>query len=132
MRPKLAFSKLLDVSTGRAWELIIDTWTWPVWGPSVKAVDCLQRFIREKSRGRIQTALGFWLPFRVTVFEPESYWDWRVAGVAATGHRIVPYGNKRCRLSFTVPVWAFGYGPVCRLALMRIDRLLRRNSHDKC
>ena len=123
----LEFAKPLDASAAQVWMLITDTFTWPDWGPSVRAVDCRQRFIRENSRGRIQTPLGFWLPFRVTTFEPESYWDWRVAGVAATGHRIVPLGNQRCRLSFTAPAWAFGYGPVCRLALMRIDRLLRRD-----
>ncbi len=64
------------------------------------------------------------MPFVVGIVEPESYWDWRVAGVAATGHRVEPLGPNRCRLTFTVPGWAFGYGLVCRLALMRIDRLL--------
>jgi len=124
MRPKLAFSKPLDAPAGKVWELIIDTRTWPVWGPSVKAVDCRQRRITAGSQGHIKTPLGLWLPFRVTMFEPGRYWAWRVAGLAATGHQVDPLGPERCRLSFTVPKWAFGYGIVCRRALMRIDRLL--------
>ena len=124
MRTTRAFSQAIDASAGRVWELIIDTRTWTVWGPSVKAVDCRQRYLAAGCQGRIQTPIGLWLPFYVTTFEPESYWDWRVAGVAATGHRVDPLGPQRCRLSFTVPAWAFGYGIVCRQAMLRIDRLL--------
>ena len=90
----------------------------------MRAVDCTERFIRSGSSGRIRTPVGVWVPFVVESFEPESYWDWRVAGVPATGHRVESVMPNRCRLTFTVPVWAFGYGLVCRLALMRIDRLL--------
>ena len=126
MNPPLGFSRRLDAPASRVWRLITDTRTWPVWGPSVQAVDCKDRFIRAGSSGRIRTPVGVWVPFVVGTFEPESYWDWRVAGVAATGHRVEPVGQNRCRLSFTVPTWAFGYGLVCRLALMRIDRLLMR------
>ena len=124
MCPKLTFSKLLDAPAGRVWDLIIDTWTWPSWGPSVKAVKCRQRRITAGCQGRIKTPLGLWLPFRVTRFEPERYWAWRVAGLAATGHQVDPLGPERCRLSFTVPAWAVGYGIVCRRALIGIDRLL--------
>jgi hypothetical protein len=95
-----------------------------VWGPSVRAVDCKDRYIRAGSSGRIRTPLGIWVPFVVGTVEPGSYWDWRVAGVPATGHRVESAGPDRCRLTFTVPVWAIGYGLVCRLALMRIDRWL--------
>jgi hypothetical protein len=68
--------------------------------------------------------LGIWLPFYITTFEDGRYWDWRVAGLAATGHRVDPLGSRRCRLSFTVPAWAIGYGIVCRRALTHIDGLL--------
>ena len=124
MRATVAFSKPLNAPAGRVWELITDTWTWPLWGPSVRAVDCRQRFITAGCQGRIKTPLGLWVPFRVTTFDPERYWAWRVAGLAATGHQVDPLGSRRCRLSFTVPVWAFGYGIVCNLALGRINRLL--------
>jgi uncharacterized protein YndB with AHSA1/START domain len=129
---QLEFGRALDAPAARVWALITDTRTWPDWGPTVRAVDCRQRFIRENSHGRVQTPLGFWLPFRVTAFEPDTYWDWQVAGVGATGHRIAPLDHQRCRLSFTVPAWAFVYGSVCRLALMRIDRLLRSRAQEKC
>jgi len=127
MLPTRTFSKQLDAPAGIVWERIIDTWAWPVWGPSVKAVDCRQRFISAGCKGRIQTPFGLWLPFCVTTFEPERFWDWRVAELTATGHRVEALGPHRCRLSFTVPVWALGYGLFCRQALMRIDRLLNPN-----
>jgi uncharacterized protein YndB with AHSA1/START domain len=124
MIPTLNFTKYFDVPLDRIWRLITDTHTWPHWGPSVRAVDCAERFVRAGSSGRIRTPMGIWVPFVVQSFEPEHYWDWRVAGVPATGHRVESVGPNRCRLTFTVPVWALGYGLVCRLALMRIDRLL--------
>jgi hypothetical protein len=124
MIPPFTFSKHFDVSSTRLWRMITDTQTWPVWGPSIRRVDCKDRFIRVGSSGRIQTPVGIWIPFVVGSFEPESYWDWRVAGVPATGHRVESVGPNRCRLTFTVPAWAFGYGLICRLALLRIDRWL--------
>ena len=124
MNPPLGFSRRLDAPANRVWRLITDTRTWSEWGPSVHAVDCKDRYIRTGSSGRICTPVGVWVPFVVGTVEPESYWDWRVARVAATGHRVEPLGPNRCRLTFTVAGWAFGYGLVCRLALIRIDRLL--------
>lgn len=124
MPTSLPFCRQLDAPASRVWRLITDTRRWPEWGPSVKAVDCDQRFITAGSTGRIQTAVGIWLPFTIVAFEPESYWDWRVGGLSATGHRVEPMGPGQCELAFTVPVWAFGYGLVCHLALLRIDRLL--------
>ena len=126
MTPYLTFSKHFDVPSARLWRLITDTRTWPVWGPSIRGVDCKDRFICAGSSGRIHTSVGIWVPFIVGSFEPESYWDWRVAGVPATGHRVESVGSNRCRLTFTVPAWAFAYGLVCRLALLRIDRWLMR------
>ncbi len=126
MNLSLGFSKQLDAPGNRVWRLITDTRTWQHWGPSVRAVDCDDRFIHAGSSGRIRTPVGVWVPFIVGAFEPESFWDWRVAGVPATGHRVEPLGPNRCRLTFTVPAWAFGYGLVCRLALLRIDRWLMR------
>lgn len=68
--------------------------------------------------------MNIWLPFVIEDLEPEYYWDWRVGGIAATGHRVEPRGDYRCKLSFSIPVWAFGYGIVCDLALCLIERLL--------
>jgi hypothetical protein len=124
MQPLLHISRQLPAPADCVWQLITDTHRWPDWGPSIRRVHCKQRFIRAGSRGRIQTALGLWLPFAVDRFDPGRYWDWRVCGVAATGHRLDSAGPGRCTLSFTVPFWAFGYGLVCRLALMRIHRLV--------
>jgi hypothetical protein len=124
MLTSLPFSRLIDAPASRVWQLITDTHRWPDWGPSVKAVECSQRFITAGVVGRIQTAVGIWLPFAIAAYEPKSYWDWRVGGLLATGHRVESMGSKRCKLTFTVPVWAFAYGLVCQLALMRIDQLL--------
>ncbi len=124
MNPTVAFGTRLDASVARVWRLITDTHTWPLWGPSVRAVDSPERFIRAGLKGRIRTPLGNWLPFSIAAFEPEHYWDWRVCGMAATGHRVIPRGHDQCTLAFTVPVWAILYGPVCRMALVRIRRLL--------
>jgi len=130
MVPTLSFSKYLDVPSASVWRLMTDTLTWPVWGPSIRGVDCKDRYIRAGSSGRIRTPVGIWVPFVVGTFEPGSYWDWRVAGVPATGHRVEPLGPHRCQLTFTVPAWAFGYGLVCRLALICIDRLLMQTGKE--
>jgi uncharacterized protein YndB with AHSA1/START domain len=124
MRSTFAISKHLDAPAARVWRLITDTQSWPRWGPTVRAVDCTSRFIQAGSTGRVLTPLGIWVPFSIKAFEPERYWDWQVAGVMATGHRIEPAGNQSCVLAFTVPVWAVGYPLVCQLALNRIHHLL--------
>lgn len=114
----------LQAPADRVWDLLTDTRTWPAWGPSVRRVHCPERFIRAGSTGRVQTVVGVWLPFVIQRFEDGCFWDWRVGGVPATGHRVVAEGLYACRLTFTVPFWALGYLPVCRQALQRIQRLL--------
>lgn len=126
----VSFSRQLEASAGQVWDLITDTHTWPVWGPSIRTVDCPQRYIHAGCSGRVQTPIGIWLPFVVTTFEPGSYWDWRVAGIRATGHRVDLLNSYGCRLAFTVPAWAAVYGPVCHLALSRIERLLRAQGKE--
>jgi hypothetical protein len=93
-------------------------------------VDSPQRLIAAGLRGRVRTPVGIWLPFQIVTFEPECYWDWRVGGVTATGHRVAPLGPHRCRLTFTVPMWAAPYGGVCRAALKRIERLVAETATD--
>ena len=120
----MAFSKIVDVPSTLVWETMIDTHVWNLWGPSIIAVDSPERLIKLGATGRIRTIFGVWLPFRITSFKPKKYWEWQVGGMSATGHRIEPLAPERCRLSFTVPVWAAPYGIVCHIALNRIDRLL--------
>jgi hypothetical protein len=122
MLPKL-FSQTLDAPASEIWRLITDTLAWPRWGPTVRAVECSERYIRAGSTGRLLTPIGLWLPFAVERFEPERFWDWRVGGVVATGHRVEPRGPRRCELTFSVPRWASPYGIICRAALKRIERL---------
>lgn len=115
----------MHASADVAWRLLTDTEAWPRWGPSVRAVDAPARFIDAGMRGRVQTVAGLWLPFEVTAWEPGRSWSWRVAGVAATGHRVVPVDLRACQVEFTVPAWAPFYLPVCAAALRRLDRLAR-------
>ena len=115
----------MNAPVERVWDLITDTQAWPLWGPSISNVKCEDRYIRLGSRGVIQTALGFRVPFVVTEFEPLRFWAWEVAGIRATGHLVEPLGPDRCRLIFTVPIWAAPYVTVCLLGLIRIQRLLK-------
>ena len=111
------------------WRLLTDTRQWPRWGPSVRAVDCPDRFVGPGSRGRVQTALGLWLPFQITDFEEDAAWSWVVAGIPATGHRVQAIDPDSCRLTFTVPSWAPFYLPVCAAAIRRIGRLAQRDDN---
>lgn len=107
------------------WRLLTDTRAWPRWGPSVRAVETPHRFIQPGDEGRVQTAIGLWLPFRITAhdWEPGHHWHWTVAGVGATGHRVTPTGPDTCELAFSVPAWAPFYRPVCAAAIRRIAAL---------
>ena len=87
-------------------------------------VDSPERFIRKGLEGHVRVPLGIRLPFTIETFEPDTYWDWRVGGVYATGHRVESRGANQCELIFTVPTWAAGYGIVCRMALGRIKKML--------
>ena len=107
------------------WRVLTDTHQWPRWGPSVRAVDCPGRFIGPGSSGRVQTALGVWLPFQITGFEEDAAWNWVVAGIPATGHRVEAIDPQTCRITFTVPAWAPFYLPVCAAAIRRIGQLAR-------
>lgn len=123
---RLTIGKTYAISSDVIWRLITDTRLWPRWGPSVRTVDCRDTVIRPASTGRILTALGFWISFAVDDFKPGVYWDWRIAGIPATGHRVEPLGPASCRLSFDTPAWAVVYLPVCYLALIRIQRLVKQ------
>ena len=118
---RLVISRLVDTNTDRAWEVFVDTRQWPEWGPSVTAVESPDRHIRNGTRGRIRIVGGLWLPFSITSMS-RYRWTWRVAGIRATGHHVVPL-DGRCRVAFEVPVLAAPYLLVCLLALLRIESL---------
>lgn len=112
------------------WTLLIDTQRWPEWGPTVRAVESPERFIRLGTKGWVRTPLGFWVPFEITEFEPLRQWRWRVVGVPATGHRVEALGDGRTRLVFELPAIAFPYAAVCRIAGLRIARMAEQKETE--
>lgn len=107
------------------WRLLVDTDRWPDWGPTVRAVELDARRLALGSRGRVQTAVGLWVPFEITRFEEGRAWSWKVGGVAATDHKVETVDDLRCRAGFGTPWVAAPYLGVCRLALGRLDTLAR-------
>ena len=113
------------------WRLLIDTTAWPNWGPSVRAVDCPTRLVGPGVSGRVQTAVGVWLPFSIAEWVPGRFWSWKVAGVSATGHTVIATDRNSCDAIFTVPRWAPFYLPVCRRALHRLAILAAEQSPEQ-
>jgi hypothetical protein len=119
--PYIVTTKKVYASAEVLWQILTDTAQWVHWGPSIRKVECSERNIRQGSKGRVQTTLGFWLSFEVTEYMHEQYWAWRVSGIPATGHRIEPLSDKMCRLTFEVPVFAVPYVGICAIAVKRIS-----------
>lgn len=113
----LAVGRDVAVSPAVAAEALRDTRTWPTWGPAIDGVESSDRRVRTGTTGRVRVR-GAWLPFQVTGYNGRR-WDWRVAGLPATGHRVDRYADDpdRCRVVVEVPIVAAGYVPVCRRAL---------------
>jgi hypothetical protein len=109
---------------------LIDTTTWPQWGPSVTEVECGNQFIRQGTEGRVKTVGGFWLPFTISRYEEGRFWSWKVAGIPATGHRIEPQEDGFCTLTFEVPILAAPYTFICKIALNRIAVILEEKYSD--
>jgi hypothetical protein len=109
------------------WAVLTDTTLWPVWGPTVRAVELTDGGTRigPGSTGRVGTATGIWLPFEVTDWDEGRRWAWRVAGIPATGHAVEedPETPSRSRVTIEVPAWAPFYAAVGWIALGRIGRL---------
>ena len=116
----------IQAPASAAWDLLTDTSRWPLWGPSVYRVESAGQFIGAGSSGRVLTIFGVWLPFRVREFAAGQRWDWEVADIPATGHRVEPLGPDRCRVVFEVPLLAAPYLAVCRLAAERIRNILEQ------
>ena len=118
----------IQAPAAAAWELLTDTRRWSQWGPSVVEADCDGHLIGPGSVGWVQTIVGLRLPFRITEFEAGRRWCWEVAGIPATGHRVEALGPDRCRVVFEVPLLAAPYLTVCRLAGLRIRRILEEEN----
>jgi hypothetical protein len=130
---RLALSRGIDAPAEVVWSLFTDTDHWPDWGPTISAVeldDADSTRIVQGTTGRIRVA-GFWLPFSITTCG-DYRWTWSVARVPATGHRVEPLGDDRCRAVFELSPLAVGYVPVCRTALRRLDRLAREARTRDC
>lgn len=113
----------IEAPLHEVWSLLTEVRAWPRWGPSVRAVDIEGDAIGAGTTGRVQTVVGLWLPFEITNFEAESYWDWSVAGIRATGHRVSALAVDRTRVEFTVPSLFRPYVWVLRGGLRRLKRL---------
>lgn len=123
---RVELSRVVDAPADAVWDLFTDPARWPEWGPSVGAVDCEADRLRPGTTGRVRVA-GVWVPFEVDVCDDERYrWTWRVAKIPATGHRVDPLGEHRCRAVFEIPILAGGYAVVCERALRRIAELATR------
>jgi len=122
--PNIEISRTIHTSTDELWNLITDTARWVTWGPSIRAVESSEQFIRKGSRGRIKIIIGLWINFRVTEFKDGRYWSWSISGIHATGHRIELLNSNECRLVFEVPLFAAPYIIICQLALNRIASIL--------
>lgn len=123
--PNIEIGRRINASPQALWEVLTDTTRWVLWGPSITAVECSDRYIRKGSTGRVRTAVGLWAPFLITELDYGRYWSWRVFGLQATGHRIDRLGQDMCRMIFEVPVFAAPYVIVCRFALDRIMQTVK-------
>ncbi|MFK8002224.1 MAG: SRPBCC family protein [Polyangiales bacterium] len=112
-----------NASAESVWAILADTRRWPEWGPSVTRVEHGPRMLHAQSRGRVRLPMGVWLPFQVTDFEVGRSFRWNVAGIPATGHRVLPLGRGRSRVVFEVPALAAPYALVCKFACRTIVRL---------
>ena len=63
------------------------------------------------------------MPFEITHCEVPFWGNWKVSGVAATGHRLKKLTKNSCELIFELPFVAFPYVLICRQAANRIARL---------
>ncbi len=123
-----AIERRFSIASDRAWDILTDTVQWPRWGPTVRSVVCTDRYIREGARGRVYTPIGLSFPFVITEYSHGHCWSWRVAGIRATGHRVIRMGEGSCKIVFEMPVLWLPYVMVCRLALARMTKILAAES----
>ncbi len=109
------------------WPLLTHFEHWPVWGPTVRNVTSEADRVAPGVTGRVRTIVGLWLPFEITSVIDGYSWDWRVARIDATGHRLHRLDASASRVVFSVP-WMFApYLAILRLGLTRLKRLAERD-----
>jgi len=112
--------RTINAPLDKVWEILTDTRQWPIWGPSVCHVDSPKRYIYSGLQGRLKTIVGVWVTFEITNCEAPFFWDWKVAGFTATGHRLRKLNENKCELIFELPFAVFPYALICRQAANRI------------
>jgi len=113
----------VGAAVDEVWRLISEFEQWPAWGPTVLAVESDATAVGPGVTGRVKTAAGFWLPFEITEVEPGRSWNWKVAGIPATGHRVESLGDGSGRVEFTAPIVIYPYVVVLRRGLRRLKEL---------
>lgn len=122
----LTVDRVMAVAPAAAWRVLTDLDEWPRWGPTVARAEVTDPGpLRLGSRGRVWTPVGIALPFEITEFDDGRRWAWKVGGVPATRHVVVPRPGG-CLVSFGMPIWAPPYLVVCAVALKRIEDLAAR------
>ena len=121
MRP--AAERDVAADAAAVWRILTDLECWPEWGPSVRSARTDDDGpLAAGTRGTVTTVAGLRLPFVVSELTPGRSWSWRVAGIPATDHLVVPTGGG-CRVRMAVPLLAAPYLAVCEVAVRRIERL---------
>jgi len=127
----LAVGRDVAVAPAVAAEALRDTPHTDRLGPAIDAVESGDRYVTTGTTGRVRVG-GAWLPFRVTACNGRR-WDWRIAGIPATGHRVDSYAGEsdRSRVVVEVPIVAAWYVTVCRRALDRFAALVEERSGER-
>lgn len=115
----------IEAPSERVWTLIAGFEHWPEWGLSIRQVEPTTGRVAAKRRGRVRSAIGVWVPFEITAVEEGRSWNWKVAGIDATGHRVAPTPGG-CNVTFTAPGWAPFYVPVLAISLRRLRLLAQK------
>ncbi|MDJ0952768.1 MAG: SRPBCC family protein [Acidimicrobiia bacterium] len=118
---RISSSIEIAASPDLVWPHIAQFDRWPAWGLSITAVESNADQVAPGVTGRVRTPVGFWLPFTIEDVTPESYWDWRVAGVRATGHHLEPTAIGT-RVRFTAPWIVAPYTVMMAASLRKLKR----------
>lgn len=105
------------------WPILAEFRHWPQWGPSIRSVEADAVAVASGVSGRVQTVIGLRLPFVITDVGPMRSWDWKVAGIPATGHTASAIGPAKTRVEFSVSAVLIPYALVLRAGLRRLKAL---------
>ncbi|PHV66609.1 polyketide cyclase [Williamsia muralis] len=113
----------MSLPSDAVWDVLVDLTSWPKWGPTVAGAELDEPGpLALGIRGKVWTPVGVPLPFEINEFIDGRVWAWRVAGVPATRHEVIPTRGG-CVLSMAVPIWAPAYLSIMAVAVPRIERL---------